>query len=311
MVNIDVDGFAEKVEEYHHEPDRPQEWFYLPGRLNLDDRSIESKLCSPFEVNIKLGGGSYPFIERTGISFDYTIKLVMLLLERAYRGLLDGSCISDYAKAVAEAMKNFAEPFPDEQSTRCYPHFLLHGIALPTMEEVICKIYSNSRIIHETLKTREGIKNKHGTQLLDGDLQLTMKDGLVDDYFGIAYLLAKRDAALLSSTWNYIAKTSFFVDKTKSEIYVMTIQGCKFCDISGEDEYQRIVDILEMGPRLFVLTKLKDFVEEQGFRKIKVIKPEEHPMFIEGHRGFFGNYEPLIRKAGITSGNGCYLESRL
>jgi hypothetical protein len=42
-----------------------------------------------------------------------------------------------------------------------------------------------------------------------------------------------------------------------------------------------------------------------------VIKPEEHPMFIEKHNGFLGNYEPVIRKAGITEDNGCYLERRL
>jgi len=34
-------------------------------------------------------------------------------------------------------------------------------------------------------------------------------------------------------------------------------------------------------------------------------------MFIEGHKGFLASYEPVIRKAGITDNNGCYLEKRL
>ncbi len=54
-----------------------------------------------------------------------------------------------------------------------------------------------------------------------------------------------------------------------------------------------------------------DFARENGYRKIKVIKPTEHPMFIENHGGFLGNYESVIKKAGIRQENGCYLEADL
>ena len=36
-----------------------------------------------------------------------------------------------------------------------------------------------------------------------------------------------------------------------------------------------------------------------------------HPMFIERHVGFTGNYEPIIHKAGIKKEKGCYLEAEL
>jgi len=45
--------------------------------------------------------------------------------------------------------------------------------------------------------------------------------------------------------------------------------------------------------------------------KIKVVKPQHHPMFIERHKGFVGKYEPAIRQAGIQTENGCYLEAVL
>jgi len=48
MVKIDVSGFARKIEEYHREPERPEEWFHPVGTLVLNDKSV-TFLCKVFE----------------------------------------------------------------------------------------------------------------------------------------------------------------------------------------------------------------------------------------------------------------------
>lgn len=312
MVRIDVKGFADKIKEYHEDPQKPDKWFYPPiTKFTVDDDSVESRLCIPFEERKIFDGEPYSSVNRRGITFDYTMQLAMQLIERAYNRLTDGSYIQDYAKAVAKAMQRFARPFPKDEVTMCYPHFLLHGIAQPTLEEVADKINTSGRIIHETLSAGDKLREDYGVVKFNGNLRLSMSGGCVDDYFGIAYLLAKQDAVLLSSAASYIAKVSFFVDTTNKEIYVITVKGSKFKDTNQEKEHDRIASGLGMGTRRFLLEKLKQFGKKKGFKKIKVVKPQEHPMFIEGHKGFLGTYEPVIRKAGITEDNGCYLESRL
>jgi len=326
MVKIDTAGFVHKIEEYNVNPDRPEDWFHPSGTLMLNDGSVESTLCIPVERHSMYEGHNLSFVEAHGIRFGYTTVLVMQLIDRAYNGLADRCNIRKYGEAVAEAMQNFARPFPDEQSELCYPHFLLHGLVQPTLEEVIDKIDSNGRIIHETLEVGRKLMDEYGQVNLDGNLRLLMSSGCTDDYFGIAHLLAKQDAILVSSASSYITKASFFVDMTNKDIYVMTLQGRRFGPhdpvraahpssqekrFEAEREYSRIGNVLGMGPRRFILTKVMDFGRDKGFKRIRVIKPEEHPMFIERHEGFFGNYEPVIRKVGITEENDCYFECRL
>ena len=223
-------------------------------------------------------------------------------------------------------MQLFARPFPDGQSELCYPHFLLHGLVQPSLESIVAKLNNNSRIIHETLSEEDKLIAKHGRVILDGGIQLAMAHGATDDYFGIAYLLAKDSKKFPSSSSGYVAKASFFVDRTNGDVYVMTLQGKRFSSndpvrashpsgeekkLEAEREYGQIGNVLGMGPRRFILTKVIDFGRNNGFKRIRVIKPEEHPMFIARHKGFLANYEPVIRKAGITEDNGCYLEMRL
>ena len=318
MVSIDVSEFANKVQEYHINTDRPESWFFPQLPDDLFDGTVESCLRIHFEK----GAEWRPWPSRTGIRFGHNTRLVMQLLERAYQELTVD--VEDYSQAVAEAMQNFARPFSEDDDNLCYPHFLLHGIVQPTLEGVVDRINTNSRIIHETLELREEIIRSYGRIILEGDLQLAMSSGCTDDYFGIAYLFAMQDAILLSSATSYLTKASFFVDQTEGEVYVITLQGRRFGPhdpiraasgqekrLANEREYSRIGNIIGMGPRRFVLTKLKELSEELGYKRIRVVRPEEHPMFIEKHEGFKGNYENVIRKAGITEENGCYLESVL
>jgi hypothetical protein len=326
MVRIDVTGFAEKIREYHQDQDRPEEWLHPCPKIEPGDDSVESRLCIPFESPRTFENYSYVDIKRYGITFGYTMRLVMQLIERAFCGLQDRTSIDDFSLAVAEAVQDFAEPFPDKEQTMCYPHFLFHGLAQPDLEGVVGRLKANGRTIHETLEASEGIIADQGYERLDGDLQLSMSDGVTDDYFGIAYLLAKQDAVLLSSASSYIAKASFFVDVSNSDIYVMTLQGRRFGSsdpnweaspkgrrqrLDKEREYSKIGNILGMSPRRFILTQVAEFGRKSGYNRIRVIKPEEHPIYIERHKGFMGNYEHVIRKAGITEDNGCYLESKL
>ena len=304
MVNIDVTGFAGRVRDYLDSPEGFSQEAVV-DTLNVIDPQSRWK-------------------ERNGITFGHNTELVMYLLGRAFY-LSQGNDKTGFSHRVAQAVQKFAEPFADTDNL-CYPHFLFHGLVQPNLDDVINKIEGNSRIIHETLDDRRRIISEHGSVKLDGGLQLVMSDGLTDDYFGIAYLLAKQDERLIGSSTGYIAKASFFVDKTNGDVYVMTMQGRRFGShdpvraahpsgkekrLEAEREYSKIGNVLGMGPRRFILEKVADFGKDNGYKIIKVIKPEEHPMFIEEHKGFLANYEPVIRKAGITEDNGCYLERPL
>ncbi len=304
MVNINVTGFADRLRDYLDFPETFSQEAVV-DTLNLVDPESS------------FGG-------RKGITFGHNTELVMYLLGRAFY-LSPGDDKLDFSHNVAQAVQNFAEPFPDTDNL-CYPHFLFHGLVQPNIDGVIEKIESNSRIIHETLDNRRRIMAEHGITRLDDGLQLIMAHGLTDDYFGVAYLLAKQDKTLISSATGYITKASFFVDETNNDIYVMTLQGRRFGSndpvraihpsgkakrLEAEREYSRIGNVLGRGPRRFILEQVANFGKDNGYKKIKVIKPQEHPMFIEEHNGFLANYEPVIRKAGITEDNGCYLEKAL
>lgn len=322
MVSINKSGFASKIEEYCRDPNKPENWF-LEVTARPDADTVYSTLCVPTGKVAPESSTFFPRLEMHGIAFGYNTELVMKLINRAYNNLSEDCDLTDYSKAVAESMQGFAEPFPDGEETLCYPHFLLHGLVQPTLEQVLNKIDSNSRIIHETRKDKDKIMKKYGRVGINGGLQLTMANGATDDYFGIAHLLAKDDEKYPSSSCGYVAKASFFVDQTNNEIYVMTVQGRRYESLGpssvnttertklGEKEFARIGNILGRSPRRFILTKVMDFGRDNGFDRIKVIKPEEHPMFIESHKGFLANYDSVIIKAGVTEENGCYLENKL
>ncbi len=303
MILIDSAAFAKRIEEYLHN----QESFNQEAIVDT------LNLVNPISK----------FKERMGITFGYNTELVMKLLGRSYSSVSRETSAHHFSERVAQAVQHFADPFP-KQDNLCYPHFLFHGLIQPNLDDVVGKIESNSRIIHETLQEKDKMMALHGRVTIDGGFQLTMDNGLTDDYFGIAYLLARDNVKLLNSACGYIAKASFFLDRTNNDIYILTIQGRRYESLGsetlkdeaerkshGEKEFARIGNILRMSPRRFILMKLKDFGRENRFKHINVIKPEEHPMFIENHEGFWGNYEPVVRKAGITMEVDCYLKTKL
>ena len=324
MVVIDESGFASLIQNYLINP--------TGFKLEL----VDAVLCKPVgRSSANEAPGEYhgeqssillssiPFSEKQGITFGYTGELVMVLLLRAFNRLLEKPSAEAFAERVSKAFQDFARPFPGEP-TMCYPHFLLHGIANQTLEGVAGKIEENSRIIHETIANKGAIVQGVGRVSVQGDLYIDLYSGLVEDYFGIACVMAKKGASLVSSASNYIAKASFFVDATNGDLYVLTIQGGSFKDglgislasaedrlHAGEREYARINHTLGMSPRRFVLAKLMEIGKKMGYKKIRVVKPEEHPMFIGHHQGFFGGYELVIRKAGIAINSGCYFEGFL
>ncbi len=301
MVVINETGFAEKIEEYLKSPEKFNQEAVVDTLDPIDQQSKWNK--------------------RKGITFGHNTKLVMQLLARSYSSLPKETDQSYFSQEVAKAVQHFAHPFPN-QDNLCYPHFLFHGLVKPSLEDVVDKLRNNSRIIHETLKEKEKIITRHKTEKVTENLQLLMSNGLTDDYFGIAYLLVKQDSPLVSSASGYVAKASFFIDRTENEIYVITLQGRRYESLGdhskkeervkeGEREYSKIGNILGMSPRRFILTKLMEYGRENGFTRIKVIGPEEHPMAIENHNGFFGSYEAVVRKAGINKEVECYLKAEL
>ena len=265
---------------------------------------------------------TYP--DRPAITFGHNSLLVANVLLHAYRRLTEEVSTNKFASEMADAICNFAQQFPHGEL--CYPHFLLHGVAKPTLEGVVSKIDSNSRIIRETREIRDKTIQLQGYKDIGHGLKLVMANGCTDDFFGIAYLLARKDEISVSSAVGYVAKTSFFLDRTKRDVYVVTIQGRRFGSHdpvrkthpsevekrkAKERIYSRIGNIFGMNPRRYVLTQVMEFGRQRGYARIRVIKPKEHLFAFENHKGFHGNYEPLVRKAGINTESEVYLETRL
>jgi hypothetical protein len=318
MASIDVERFAQKIREYHQDTERPESWFHPMGIIDHKEDSVERTLCA-----LSICKENPHRITQNGIRFGYNTRLVMRLLDRAYCYLHHQPDLMVFSEQVAKAMQDFAKPFPEGENL-CYPHFLLHGLVQPTLDAVVDKIHNNSRIIHETLCGREAIIAKNRTVPLGNSLELVMVQGLTDDLFGIAYLLTKADEILKNSASGYVAKACFFIDQTNKELYVMTLQSRRYESLGpshiesqsvrakiGEKEFARIGNLLGRSPRRYILERVVDFGRKNGFTKIKIVLPEEHPLYIENHDGFLANYGSVIRKAGITEERGCYLEKRL
>lgn len=277
--------------------------------------------------------------QKEGVCFCHNTKLAMLLIKRAYDSL-SGVSAKDFSMPVAQAMQEFAEPFPSGEYNLCYPHFLLHGLELGNLEGVVSRISDNSRIIHETLAVRPAVAHKydvkefvpvkgvemavdsknpaHYVEGFHTGLKTAMSYGLCEDFFGITLALGKLCCGYPNGS-NYIVKVSFFLDTTKKDIYVITIQGKKFDEGTNvevireknEKFWGMLTTRLGTSPRTFLLKKLKDWGKQNGYERIKVIRAKDHPLTIEQHKGFLANYEPTVLKAGIDRENGCYLEAKL
>ena len=136
MVHIQIDAFADSIVENIRNPEA----------------------CDCDHVNATLQVPSSNTLTGTqGLTFHYCAKLMMLLLRRAHSMLHQPVDEHAFAAAVSSAVAEFAEPFPEEL-VHCYPHYLLHGICKPTVDEVANTILNNARVIHETLTKRVSFK---------------------------------------------------------------------------------------------------------------------------------------------------------
>ncbi len=202
----------------------------------------------------------------------------------------------DFAWHVAKALQEFS---PSRDLS--YPPFLLHGLTQPALEGFLEKIAQNSRILRETLAVEESITCEPEIILDSLSLEMKYKDGLV-------YALEKDTSV--------IAFAEVFLDTTLRDLYVFTLQE-KGMFTNGEEksmalrEYNTVGNKLGMSPRRFILARLLNFAQEREYKRLRVVRPEGHPLFLGRYNGFFEHYTSAIKKAGVVDGRGCYLEKRL
>ncbi len=308
MTQIRTRAFANRIVEYLLDP------------ASYSEKKFDSSL---FTVVRKNSIRATPYGEVTsvsrelhGVCFGPHIELVMILLRHAYRGLCDSTTPRQYSRAISGAMQTFAEPiaiggrasFPD-------PSFLLHGISKKNLAAAVRRFECNGRIIHETMALADAFLREYSGPLhLEHDLKMFVEEGVAEDCFGLCcYITREKEEYPHGTDKSYIAKVSFFLDALNREMYVITIQGQRVysADKNRSRYFARLAAVLGMDPRTFVLKKVCELGRAQGYRKIRVIRPEHHPMFIDGHSGFTAQYEPVIRQAGITETCGCYLQRDL
>jgi len=308
MTQIRTRAFANRIEEYLLDPESYQEQRF--------DSSLFTVIKKTSPRATLYGDVFHVTKELQGICFGPHIELVMILLDHAYNCLTDNTTLQQFSHAMACAMQAFAEPitiggcasFPD-------PNFLLHGIGKKTLDASIERFERNGRIIHETIARKDGFIEKHrGPIHLENDIKIFVEEGAAEDCFGLCCYITREDEEEPHGTdRSYIAKVSFFLDALHKEIYVITIQGQRVQSFNKNRsrDFARLGAMLGMDPRAFVLKKVCELGLAEGYTKIRVIRPAQHPMFIDNHSGFTARYEPVIRQAGIREENGCYLQSDL
>jgi hypothetical protein len=306
MTKIRSRAFANRIEEFLLDPASYEEKRFDSSLFTVvKKKRIHSTLYGDVSIVNK---------ELHGLCFGAHIELVMILLDLAYKGLQDKTTVNQYAHAIADAMQSFATPiqvggsasFPD-------PCFLLHGMNRTTINAVVKRFENNGRIIHETIARRNLFIKKYGGQTyLEHDLKMLVEEGAAEDCFGLCcYITSKDEPRPHGTDKSYIAKVSFFMDALNKEIYVISIQGQRVYtdDKNRSRKYARLAAAMGMDPRAFVLRKVCELGKAEHYTKIRVIRPEHHPMFLDSHEGFMAKYEPIIRQADINEENGCYLQS--
>jgi hypothetical protein len=308
MTRIKQQAFSHRIEEYLHNSE------------SFNEQRFDSSLSQVVKQKRNLisadDTSSQVVKVIRGLSFSDHIELVVFLIDRAYRGLRDQTGAKVFAKAVAKALQTYAEPLADgDYACFPYPYFLLHGLEKTTMDEVVWQLEENGRVIHDTLAVRAQFMEKYGSSVdLEHHTKMLMEKGATEDTSGICCYLTKASEKQPHGTdCSYIAKVCFFLDTKNKEIIVITIQGQRIQQGNKERsrDFARLGHKLRMDPRAYMLKKICEIGRKEVYRKIKVIKPLEHPMFIDNHCGFMARYEPVIREAGINTENGCYLESVL
>ncbi len=308
MTRIRQKAFSHRIEEYLH------------NAKSFDPQKFDSSLyrvVTQNRIQLTAGGVSPQAVKVIrGLSFSDHIGLVLLLIDRAFRGLREQTKAATFARAVAAALQTYAEPLADgDYGCFPYPYFLLHNLEKQTAEEVAWQLTENGRVIHETLACRPRFMKKYGGPVyLEQNTKMLMEEGAVEDTSGICcYLTKAHEQQPHGTDCSYIAKVSFFLDTSKKEIIVIAIQGQRIQRGNKERSrnFARLGHNLQMDPRAYILRKICDIGRRERYQKIRVIRPLEHPMFVDNHCGFKARYEPVIRQAGITTENGCYLECSL
>jgi hypothetical protein len=308
MTTIRQKAFSHRIEEYLHNPE------------SFDEQRFDSSLYKVVTQNrnVITAAGTFSQVDKVirGLSFSHHIDLVMMLIDRAYRGLRDQTGIKAFACAIAKALQAYAEPFGDgDHACFPYPYFLLHGLQKPTVASVVRKLEENGRVIHETLADRAQFMDKHGGPVyLKQNTKMLMEEGATEDTSGICCYLTKATEQQPHGTdCSYIAKVSFFLDTRNKEIIVITIQGQRVQpgNKARSRDFARLGHKLQMDPRTYILKNICEIGRQDAYQKIRVIRPMEHPMFLDSHDGFKARYEPVIRQAGIITEKGCYLECKL
>jgi len=308
VTRIRQTAFAHRIEEY------------LDNAGTFDQKRFDSALYKVVTQNSDMtattGTPGQTVKVIRGLCFSDHIGLVMMLIERAYRNLLEQTDARTFARAVVKALQTYAEPIADgDYACFPYPYFLLHGLEKPTTTEVVRQLEENGRIIHETLSGRAGFMEKYGGPIyLEQETKLLMEEGAAEDTSGICcYLTRASEEHPHGTDSSYIAKVSFFLDMQNSEIIVITIQGQRVRPGNQERsrDFARLAHKLQMDPRAYVLKNICRIGRREAFRRIKVIRPECHPMFFDRHEGFMARYEPVILQAGIDTEYNCYLETCL
>jgi hypothetical protein len=309
LTRIRQTAFAHRIEEYLHNAgsfDQQRFDSSLYRVVTQDRYNTATSADAPVET-IKV---------IQGLSFSDHIGLVMMLIERAYRGLNEQTDVKDFSQAIAKALQTYATPIADgDYACFPYPYFLLHGLEKPTVSDVVSQLEENARVIHETLVARDQFMEKYGcATYLKQETKMLMEEGSAEDTFGICCYLTRADELQPHGTdSSYISKVSFFLDTLNREIIVITIQGQRIQQGNKERSrgFARLAHNLKMDPRTYILNNICEIGRKELYEKIRVIRPLVHPMFLDTHEGFMARYEPVILKAGINTENGCYLETSL
>lgn len=306
MTQIKQQAFAERIEEY----------ILDAASFNQErfDSSLHTASSDPHSAPAASGCAHLSTMQ--GLCFSEYIELVMILLSHAFRTRTDATPVKDFAQAMAAAIQKFAAPLADE-APACYagPYFLLHGLSSKSLAACVGQLENNGRIIHETLAVRPAFLLQHSQAAhLTGNIKMLMEEGAAEDYFGICAYITKADENEPHGTdQSYIAKVGFFLDTSRHEIIVITLQGQRV--YAGQKtrsrNYARLAARLGVDPRLHVLQEVCAIAKREGYQRLRLIRAEQHPMFIDKHAGFMARYDPLIRMAGFNTENGCYLEGAL
>lgn len=306
MAQINRQAFAARIKDYINNPSCFEQDFF--------DSSLHTVTLREQSEPHQSEKGC--LLDLQGLCFEENIELAMILLQHGYYSLQKPANLSNYCTAMAQAVQNFAQPLAvNDPASYMEPHFLFHGLEKATIAESVAQCEENGRIIHETLLIRDSYMAKYGCKTLLGNgLQMLMENGYAEDNLGICCFITKEDEPNPHGAGNsYAAKVSFFLDTSRMEIMVITIQGQHVIKALKQRsrDYARLGARLKSDPRSYLLKKVCEVAKLAGYKRVRVIRPESHPMTIDQHGGFVARYENLIRELGINHENGCYLEASL